>query len=80
MRKISKLMTKTEVLNYLSTCSGETLFEVYPHTDEFVNLSEVSKLGVSRQRLHNWVKLGKVRTEPRGKQYKYSKSDIERLL
>jgi hypothetical protein len=80
MKNTPRLMTKTDILNYINSQPSNILYELYLHTDEYVKLSEVSKLGISRQRLHNWVKTGKVRTTPKGKQYMYSKSDIERLL
>lgn len=49
--------------------------------EKWVNLADVAEhLSVSQDTIRNWLKSGKIPTYKAGKQYKFRRSEIDKLL
>lgn len=74
-------MNKEEALKYINGLSDDDNIIVMVENDaDFIRGEELDKYQLSKSKLHYWVKNGYVRTIHRGRQYRYSKSDIEKML
>lgn len=72
-------MNKQEALNYINTLPENSNIEVTV-MDRIISSGEVEKLGISRQLLRYYVRTGKIRTVPYGKQKKYLVDDIIKVI
>ena len=63
-----------------ATEKEKTDFLKFINDNTTISSSQVEQLGISRQLLRYYVKNGYIRTVPHGKQKRYLKEDIERMI
>lgn len=74
-------MNKKEALKYIAGLANDDNIIITVENDaDFIRGEELNEYKLSKSKLHYWVKNGYVRTIYRGRQYRYSKSDIEKML
>lgn len=69
-------MTIEEYKNFIK----EEYNKLFNNEKEYIRVRDVRNYDISAQQLHYWIKQGYVRTITVGKQLRYNREDIERML